>query len=143
MPIFPAVHCAQVGLGQIPSHFRSHSSSDHAQNVHMVVLDTLPGREMVVDERSPDTFHLIGANGCTHPAAADRNATIHFTGSHCVRQRDNEVRIVVAWIEAVCAKVSDHMASGSQFRNQLFLESESSVIAGNAYFHAMSIALQH
>jgi hypothetical protein len=54
----------------------------------MFVFDTLPGREIVVDERSPDTFHLIGANGCTHAAAADCNATIHFTGGHCVRERN-------------------------------------------------------
>ena len=92
-----------------------------------------------MDQRSPDTFHLIGADGCTHPAAADRNATFHFTGGHRVRKRNNEVRIVVVWIEAVCAKVSDRMASGPQLRNQLFLEFEPSVIAGDPYVHAMSL----
>jgi hypothetical protein len=33
----------------------------------MVVFDTLPGREMVVDERSPDTFHLVAQTDAPTP----------------------------------------------------------------------------
>ena len=108
------------------------------QNVHVVVLDSLLRREMVMDQGGPDTFHLIGADRCANPAAADRNAPLHLAGnnSHC--ERGDEIWIVVAWIEAVRTEVNDRMAGRSQLRNQLFLWPESAVIGGDAHFHTMS-----
>jgi len=36
-------------LDQIPRDGWSHSPAAHAKNVHVIVLDTLPSREMVVN----------------------------------------------------------------------------------------------
>ena len=36
-------------LDQIPGHGWSHSPAAHAENIHVIVLDTLPCRKMVVN----------------------------------------------------------------------------------------------
>jgi hypothetical protein len=44
MPFGLAVLCREVSLDQIPSDFGPHGPSAHAENVHMIVLDSLLGR---------------------------------------------------------------------------------------------------
>jgi hypothetical protein len=65
-----AVLCGQVGLDKIRSYFGSYGPASHAQNVHMIVLDSLPGPEVIVDQRSTDPLYLVGADRCA-PATAD------------------------------------------------------------------------
>src|SRR5262249_35469997 len=101
MPFGLAVLCRQVSLDQIPSHFGPHGPSAHAENVHMIVLDSLLGREVILDQRGVDSFHLVGADRCTYPAAADGHAPLHFAFGNRVNEWDDEVRIVVTRIEAV------------------------------------------
>jgi hypothetical protein len=48
----------QKGLDEIPSHRRPNGSATHAEDVHVIILDPLPGREMIVDQRSADCFAL-------------------------------------------------------------------------------------
>jgi len=139
MPFGPAVFCGQVSLDKIPSHFRPHSPSTHAENVHMIVLDSLFGREVIVDQRGADSFHLVSADRCTDPAAADGYAPLHFAGDYRVSERDDEVRIVVTWIEAAGTEVRDLMAISTQPRKQLFLQPESAVISGDPHLHVMSL----
>jgi hypothetical protein len=91
-----AVLCSQISLDKIPGYFGSNCPSTHAQNVHMIVLDSLSGREVIVNQRGPHPFHLIGADRSTYPATADRDAPLHFACDHCLRKRHNEIRIVVA-----------------------------------------------
>ena len=74
-----------------------------------------------MDQGGPDTFHLVGADGSANPAAADRNAPLHLAGNNSPSERGDEIRIVVAWIEAVGTEVNDRVAGRSQLRNQLFL----------------------
>src|SRR5215472_6361245 len=40
--------CRQKRLDQVPGHRRSNGPAAHANNVHVIVLDPLPSREMVV-----------------------------------------------------------------------------------------------
>src|SRR5262249_45008582 len=96
---------------------------------------------MVMDQSGADPFHLIGADGCAYPAAADRDTPLHLFGSNCPSEGHNEVRIVVTRIEVVRAKVCDLMTGGSQLRNQFLLKLKASVIGGDTDFHAMPLCL--
>jgi hypothetical protein len=40
----------QEGLDEVPSHGRAHCPAAHADDVHVVVLDPLPGREVIVNQ---------------------------------------------------------------------------------------------
>src|SRR5262245_3935972 len=136
MPFCLTVRCRQIGSDQIPSHFRPHSPSAHAQNIHVIVFDSLLSRKVIVHQRGANPFHLIGADGCTYPTAADRHAPFHFARDNCVSERDDKVWIVVHVIEDVCAEVGNLVASSTQLRNQLFLKSESTVVSGDSHSHA-------
>jgi len=43
----------------------------------MIVLDSLPGREVIMDQGGADSLYLIGADCCAYPATADGDATLH------------------------------------------------------------------
>jgi hypothetical protein len=93
-----AVLCGQVGLDQVPSHFGAYSPSAHAQNVHVIVLDPLLGREVIVDQPGADSLHLIGTDGCTYAATADGDASLDYARDNCISKRDHEIGLVVAWL---------------------------------------------
>src|SRR5262245_16606090 len=90
-----AVLCGHVGLDKIPGYFGSNGPSTHAQNIHMIVLDSLPGREVIVDQCGTDSLYLVGANCCANPATADSNPPLDPACGNCLAKRDNEIRIVV------------------------------------------------
>ena len=88
-----AVLSGQVGLDKIPGYFGSYRSSTHAQNVHMIVLDSLPGREVILYQRGADSLHLVGADGRAYPATADGDAPLNFARDNCISKRHNEIGI--------------------------------------------------
>jgi hypothetical protein len=62
----------QKRLDEIPGHRRSHGSSAHAKDVHVIVLDALLGREMVVDKST-----VVGGNSYAH-RLSDLLRLVHF-----------------------------------------------------------------
>ena len=68
----------QESLDEIPSYGRSHGPAAHTNDVHVVILDALPGREVVVDQGGADTRNFVGADGGAYAAAANRDAPFHL-----------------------------------------------------------------
>src|SRR5262249_50362277 len=133
----------QERFDQVPGDFRPHGPAAHAQDVHVIVLDPLPGREVVVDQRRTDTLDLVGAHGRADTAAADRHAALHRARRHGPRQWDDEVRIVVVGLERVPAEVDDLVAGGAKPAGQLLLQRESAVIGRDSDTHALAPGLAH
>ena len=92
MSFGPAEFGCQEGLDEVPSHSRPNGPATHAEDVHVIILDPLPGREMIVDQRSADAWNLVGADRRPDAAAADRDAAIDCTRCHSMAERDNKVR---------------------------------------------------
>ena len=110
-----AVFGGQISLDEIPSDFRANGSSAHAKDVHVIVLDTLLRRKMIVNETGADAVHFVRANRRADAAAADRHAAIHLAGHDRLTERDNVIGIVVvgsagAWFATSFAGMSRHMA---------------------------------
>jgi hypothetical protein len=59
MSFGPAEFGCQEGLDEVPSHSRPNGPATHAEDVHVIILDSLPGREMIVDQRSADAGILL------------------------------------------------------------------------------------
>src|SRR5262249_14897011 len=49
----------QERLDEVPGHGRAHRSTAHAQHVHVIVLDSLSGGEVIVDQRGADASDLV------------------------------------------------------------------------------------
>src|SRR5229473_6046322 len=78
----------------------NHPAAD-TEDVHVVVLDSLVSRVVVLNEPGADPRNLVRTDRRADSAAADSQAAFHFPGSNRLSERDNEVGIVVAWIETV------------------------------------------
>ena len=130
-----AVLGSEKGLDQIPSHAGADGASSHAEDVHVVVLDSLLGGEMIVDEAGTDSLGLIGADRGPHPAATDGNAALDLTGHDSEGQRRNEVGIVIVMTELVGTEVDDFVTGGLELGDQLFFQFKSAVIGCKSYAH--------
>ena len=127
------------GLNEIPGHRRSHGPSAHAKDVHVVVLDALPGREMVVNQSGANTLNLVGADRSVNATAADRDATIHFPSNHGLTEWDNEIGIIVVRRQLVSAEIDDLVPGRAEMSDQFLFQTKPAVIGGNSYAHVLSI----
>ena len=62
-----AVFGGQISLDEIPSDFRANGSSAHAKDVHVIVLDALLRRKMIVNETGADAVHFVRATDAPTP----------------------------------------------------------------------------
>ena len=99
MPVSLAELGMQERVDEIPRHRRSDRSAAHAEHIHVIVLDSLPSREMVVDQCRTDSRDLVRADCRSDPAAADGNPSVHRSRSHSVSKRYHIVRIVIRGVE--------------------------------------------
>jgi hypothetical protein len=76
----------------------------------VIVLDALPGREMVVDQSGANARNFVGTDAGAHPAAADREAAFHLASGHSLREGNDEIGIVVARTQGMGAKIDYLMA---------------------------------
>jgi hypothetical protein len=106
----------QKCLDQVPGNGGSHGAAAHTNDVHVIVLDTLPGRVMVVDQSGADAWNLVGANGGTHAAAADRYAAFHFASANSQTEWDDEVGIVIVGNQSMRTKIDYFMPFAAQMR---------------------------
>ena len=90
----------------------------------MIVLDSLPGREMVMDQRRADPAHLVCAYRSAHAAAADRDSTLYLRCCYGASQRKNIVRIVIAIIQRVRAEIDNLMSCSPKLRDQVFFQTK-------------------
>src|SRR5215510_1879454 len=61
----------QKRLYKVPSHSRSYRPAAHAKDVHVIVLDPLLGREMIMDQCGTDAVNLVGAHRRANSTATD------------------------------------------------------------------------
>jgi hypothetical protein len=125
-------------INQVPCDSWADGSAAYTEDIHVIVLDALPGREVVVDQRCADSAHLVCAYRSAHATAADRHSTLHLRCCEGASQRKNIVRIVIALIEGVCAEIDNLMSCSPKPRDQLFFQAETTVIRCNSNAHTNS-----
>jgi prepilin-type processing-associated H-X9-DG protein len=111
----------QERLDEVPCHCRSDGPAAHAKDVQVIVLNTLSGREVVVDKRGADTPNLVGTDGRANAAAADGHATLHLPSCDSLSGGDHEVRIVIAIVQEMSAEIGHFMTCRAKLRHQLVL----------------------
>src|SRR5215471_14738051 len=95
---------------------------------------------MIVNETGVNAFHFVGAYRRANTAAADCDAAIHLACDHCLAKRYNVVRVIVARVQAVSAEIDHLVPRFADLGNQPFLQSKSTVICGDAHFHATTFS---
>src|SRR5438094_26549 len=91
----------QERIDQVPGDSRSHHPAANTEDVHIVVFDTLVSRVMVLNQPGPNPRNLVRTDRGADSATAYSYAALHLSGRNRLSERDDEVGIVVARIEAV------------------------------------------
>src|SRR5690349_5895086 len=73
MARFLAERRVQERVNHVPRERRTDDAAAHADDVHVIVLDALSRREVILHEPGAHAVHFVGADGGIDAAAADRN----------------------------------------------------------------------
>ena len=124
---------------QIPGQFRAFEAAAQANDVEMVVFDSLSGGKMIFNEARANAFDFIRANGCANAAAANGHPAIDGSSGNGLGQRNDEVGVIIIGIERVRAKVNNLVARRPQTRRQLFLQFKSTMICSHSQMHKFQV----
>jgi hypothetical protein len=72
----------EKGLNKVPGDHGPYDPATQTNNVHVIVLDTLPSREVIIDQSSANSRNFVGTDGSTHTASTNRNPALYRTGRH-------------------------------------------------------------
>src|SRR5262249_45633207 len=134
-----ALSLAELGarerLDEVPAHGRPHGSAAQAEDVHVIVLDARPGREVIVDQRGSDARDLVGTDRGADAAAALCPPAVPLSRHHGLGEWEDEIRIVVVRTQGVSTEIDDLMPRRAEPGNQLLFRVEPTVIGGDAHAH--------
>jgi len=86
----------------------------------MIVFDSLPGGEVVVNQAGADAWNFVGADRGTHATAADGYAPFHLAGDHGLGQGDDEIGVVVPGVQGMSTEIHHFMACSPELGQELF-----------------------
>src|SRR5258708_59614 len=89
---------AQIGLQKIPGETGTDDSSTKADDVHIIILDSLMRRKNFMHQRCTNAGYLVGSETGTYATAADRDTPLSLSAGDCLGQGQDEVRKVVCRI---------------------------------------------
>ena len=112
---------SQKCLDQVPGEFCPNDAATQANDVHVIVFDALPRREMIFDQGRANARNLIGADRGANPAAANRYAAHYFSFGNRAGEGDHEIRIVILRVQREGSKIGDFMARGAKLLRKLVL----------------------
>ena len=111
----------QESLNEVPSYRWPHSPAAHADDIHVVILNSLAGREMIVNESCTDADNLVGADRRAYATTADCDTAKYVTRGYGTREWNNYVGIVVRGVQLMSTEINHIMASRPQLIEQLLL----------------------
>ena len=120
-----------------PHEFPCERMTDHetaeADQIEIIIFDSLMRGEGIVDEAGADAGHFVGDDACADATAADRHSTLHFSGGNGTRQRHDEIRVVIRWRELEIAIINDLRTGLTQHHSKILLQLMATMIGSDAH----------
>ena len=135
VPFDLAVIGGKKCLHQIPGQCGANDATAETQDVHVVVLDTLPCGKMIFDQAGAYAFDFISTYCRAHSAAANGNASFHLARGDGPRQRCDEIGEIILGHQEMCAKIHDLVTSLFEAGQYIMLQSKTAVISCNSNAH--------
>src|SRR5689334_3298592 len=101
----------QERIDQFLGDNRSHNPAADTEEVHIVVLDSLVSRVVVLNQAGPDPRNLVRTDRGADSTAAHSYTAFHLPGSNRLSERDDEVGIIVSRIQAERPHIDDLVPS--------------------------------
>src|SRR5262249_14206529 len=102
------------------------------------VLDALRGGKVIRDQRGMTSGNLAGTDGRADAAPAHRDAALERSSRHRLRERNDEVRIVVVRVQRVRSEIDDVVTGGAKPCEQILFQVKPTMIGGDTQVHAGS-----
>ena len=119
------------------TNFKTHAMSmvDPFGTPHTDKLHVVERYRVIMDQRGTNAWHLVGAYGRAHPAAADGYPAFDHSRGHRISERDDEVRIVIIRSQLGGPEI-DHFVPGvSQACEQTLFQVKPAVIGSDSHLH--------
>ena len=135
MALFAGEICGEERTDQVASGFRTDDARAEDEDVHIVVLDPLPGRVVIVADGGADAGDFVRRDTRADPRAADQNAPLGATFQQFDDDGPGKIGVVVGREGIRRAEVGDGMTRFREPRKQLGFESEPGMVGGNGDSH--------
>src|SRR5438094_905039 len=109
MPLLAGKPRSDKGPHQFPGQLHTNHARSYHEDVHVIVLDSLPGRVGVVTESCADARYLVGRNRSPYAAAAEEDTSLRPPIEDSPGDRLRIVRVVYRRC-APCSYVDDFVA---------------------------------
>jgi hypothetical protein len=119
-------------FNQLPGKSMPNDKTTEADQIDVIVLDSLVGRKRVMNQTGSDARHLVGNNRSTDSAAADGNTSLHISSGDCSGQRHDKIRIIVIGHRLPVTEINDFRTGLTQHADQVFFELITAVIGSYA-----------
>jgi hypothetical protein len=106
--------------------------------VHVIILDSLSGGEVIADQTGSNARNLVGADCGAHAAAANGYPALHIARRHLPGEWGDKIGIVVPRIQTISPEVDYLVTRRRQARKQIFLQPKPTVIGRDSKTHILS-----
>lgn len=123
-----AVASAKKRSDDLEGELRPDDPSPDAQNIHIVVLDTLPSRVSVMAQAGPNAWEFVGSDADPHPRTTHQNPAIDLPSEDLPSHRLREIR-EIASIRGVRSTIQCLHSKLFQEFGHLILHEKASMVA--------------
>src|SRR5262245_17240752 len=135
VPVGAAERGSEEALRAVPSDRNTRGATSEAEDVHVVILDALACREIVVTKRRTCADHLVRSNGSTYATSTDENASPDLSRRHGTGQGQRKIWVVIVSVIDLVAEIHDLMPFFREQPGKLLLHFESTMIRAYAHYH--------
>ena len=139
VPLLRCELCGEVGVNDLGRSVHSDDSAANGKNVHVVVLDGLVCRVIVVDDGGSDPRDLVRRDGSARTRAADDDPAFALTTYDGSANSSRDVGVVDGFFR-VRADVENEMPLVLEMTDEQLLELEPSVVSSDHHTHLVSLA---
>ncbi len=105
----PAELACEKRLNEIPGDGGPNGAAAHTNDVHVVMLNPLLSRKVVVDQPGTYAWDLVGTHRSADPTTANRDTARYFARGHGLREWNYYVGIVVQRVQLMSTEIDYFM----------------------------------
>lgn len=122
------------GSNELPRELSTDDPRAQAQNIDVIMFNSLVCGIGIVAKSSPHAFHLISSDTSSHAAATNENCPCNLALLDCLSNRASDIRIIRRLL-IVHPEIENIQTSGLEEGFHVLLEEKSRVVRSHGYFH--------
>jgi len=127
--------CGKIAVHEIECYIRPDDARPEHEDVHIVVLNALLRRVVVMAHRSAYAFEFVGGDGNTDAAAANQNAAIRLAALHLLCNQGGKIGIIVGLPRLMRPNIGDVVPALFEVFHRALLHVIAGVVGSDYNFH--------